>query len=141
MSTQINAYLTFDGNCSEAMTFYKECFGGELMMQKVGETPVCDEMPPDSHDKIMHAFLKNNDLILMASDRMQEDPLVRGNTITLSINCESDEQINDLFAKLSAGGKVVMPLADQFWGAKFGVLTDKYGMDWMLNFQKEKTTE
>src|ERR1019366_9808392 len=129
-------YLFFDGKCRDAMNFYKECFGGDLHMQAVGETPAVEQMPAETRQKIMHAALTGGDFLLMASDWMSRSGLSRGNNISLSLHCTSDEEIRTLFAKLSAGGKVVSPLADQFWGATFGTLVDQFGIDWMLNFDK-----
>jgi PhnB protein len=137
---QINAYLAFNfnGNCSEAMTFYKECLGGELALQKVGETPAAKEMPPATYDKIMHAALTNGPMLLYASDMMGTGGVVQGNTITLMINCSSEEEIKRLFNKLSAGGKVGHPLKEEFWGSIYGDFSDKFGMRWMLNWDKPK---
>ena len=132
----LNPYLAFNGNCKEAMEFYKDCLGGELMMQTVGESGQTGHMPPGSENNIMHARLTKDGVdILMASDGTGQE-VTQGTNISLSINCTSDEEIKSLFEKLSAGGKVTMPLADQFWGATFGMLTDKYGFHWMLNYQK-----
>ena len=133
---QIVAYVFFDGNCREAMTFYKECLGGELFMQAVGDTPAASQMPADAKQKIMHAALKNDGFEIMASDWMDGQGFVRGNSISLSMHCGSEEEIKHLFSNLSAGGKIKAPLADQFWGATFGMLTDKFGIDWMLNYDK-----
>ncbi len=83
----------------------------------------------------MHARLTSGSLLLMASDGMQDAP-VKGNVINLNINCSSEEEINSFFEKLSEGGNIIMPLADQFWGAKFGMLTDKFDISWMLNWEK-----
>lgn len=132
--TQINAYLSFGGNCREAMTFYQHCFGGELELKTFEEAPG-DMMPGASQDQIMHAKLSNGGLLLMASDGLQEVP-VKGNLINLNINCSSEKEINSFFEKLSEGGNVTMPLADQFWGARFGMLIDKFGIAWMLNWEK-----
>jgi PhnB protein len=91
---------------------------------------------PELKDQTMHAFLKTGDIVIMASDSMPGMELVAGNNVWININCESDEEIERLFKAMGEGGKVVMPLADQFWGAKFGMLNDRYGMHWMFNFQK-----
>jgi len=136
---QLTPYVFFDGNCREVMVFYKECLGGELTMQAVRDTPAAEHMPPGAAQKIMHAALtrgESKDAVLMASDWMEQDGFVRGNSISLSLHCTSEEEIKRLFEGLSAGGKVTQPLADQFWGATFGMLTDKFGMAWMLNFDK-----
>jgi len=133
---RITPYLYFDGNCRDAMDFYRNCLGGELHMQTIGETPAAEHMPPEARQKIMHAALTGGDFVLMASDWMSTTAFSRSNSISLSIHCTSDEEIRTLFAKLAEGGKVVHPLADQFWGATFGTLVDKFGIDWMLNFDK-----
>lgn len=134
--TQINAYLTFDGNCREAMTFYKECLGGELVMMPFEGSPMADKVPAEARNRIMHANLVNGQLMLMASDAGMQDKVVNGNNVALSLNCSSDEEINTFFQKLSAGGKVTLPLGQQFWGATFGMLTDRFGTNWMLNYDK-----
>ena len=137
--TQINAYLAFDGNCREAMTFYHQCLGGNLEIKTFEGSPMAEKMPPELQQRVMHANIKKDGLVLMASDGGDmKDSLIKGNTITLSLNCSSDEEIEEYYAKLSAGGTITLPLADQFWGAKFGMFTDKFGMDWMLNFDKNQ---
>jgi PhnB protein len=137
---QLNPYLLFDGNCREAMTFYKNCLGGDLNMHVVGEMPGGPPMPPEAHGKILHAHLAAgqapDSLVLMASDRMDGVKTSQGSNISLALHCTSEEQIDSCFAKLSAGGKVTFPLADQFWGARWGSLVDKFGIPWQLNFDK-----
>ena len=130
---QLNPYLRFnDSKCREAMNFYKECIGGKLTFQTVGESPMAKDMPKEAHSKIMHADLKNGGVEIFASDMMR-DKAAMGDNIALSLNCESEEEIKSLFSKLSAGGEIFMPLEKQFWGALFGVLTDKFGVEWMFN--------
>lgn len=135
---QLNVYLRFnDSKCREAMQFYKECFGGgELTFQTIGESPVAKEMPEETHGRIMHATLKKGGVEIFASDMMRDKAVV-GDNIALSLNCESEEEIRSLFSKLSAGGEVFMPLEKQFWGALFGVVTDKFGVEWMFNYPLE----
>jgi PhnB protein len=135
--THINAYLHFNGNCREAMTFYKECLGGELTMQTVEESPMASPMPPESGQHIMHATLTKGNLVLMASDMMREQP-IHGNAMSLMLNCSSEEEIKNCFASLASGGTVEYPLAEQFWGATYGELTDKFGLNWMLNYDKSQ---
>ncbi|MBB6498081.1 VOC family protein [Pedobacter cryoconitis] len=133
----IDVYLTFGGNCAEAMTFYQKCLGGELYMQTVGESPIAAQCPAGMKDQIMHSSLtKDGLLLLMASDMIGPGGLVNGNSVTLSISCKSEEEINHLFSVLSAGGKIIDPLKLQFWGALFGVLNDRFGVKWMLLFDK-----
>ncbi len=134
---QLNPYLRFnDSKCREAMSFYKECIGGELTFQTVGESPMAKDMPSEDQNRIMHASLKKGGVEIFASDMMRDRAVV-GDNVALSLNCESEMEIKTLFAKLSAGGEVFMPLEKQFWGALFGVITDKFGFEWMLNYQLE----
>ena len=134
--TQINSYLTFNGNCREAMTFYKECLGGELFLQTIGESPLSDKMPAKLKECILHSTLTKGALVLMGSDMVGENGLLKGNTVSLMLNCSSEEEIKTCFEKLSSGGKKDHPLEDSFWGALFGDLTDKYGNHWLLHFDK-----
>lgn len=134
--TQINSYLTFNGNCKEAMTFYKDCLGGELHFQTIGESPLSDKMPTQMKDCILHATLTKNSLILMGTDMVSESGLIKGNAVSLSLNCSSEDEIKTCYAKLSNGGKQNHPLENSFWGALFGDLTDKFGNHWILNFNK-----
>jgi PhnB protein len=133
---QINSYLTFNGNCREAMTFYKECLGGELIFQTIGESPLSEKMPKKMKDCILHSTLTNDGLILMGSDMVSEKGLVKGNNVSLSLNCSSEEEIKTCYTKLSKDGSQNHPLEDSFWGALFGDLTDKYCNHWILNFNK-----
>jgi PhnB protein len=135
MTTQLIAYLNFNGNCREAMTFYHDCLGGELMLQKVSESPMAAQMPSAAGASILHSTLTKGALILMGSDMMGSS-LVKGNVIGLCMNCASEEEMSDYFLKLSAGGNVKTPLHQSFWGATYGELTDKYGVNWMFNFSK-----
>lgn len=134
--TKISAYLKFDGNCRDAMTFYKEALGGELFIQSVGESPVASSLPPEIQNNIMHASLTNAGINILASDMLDSGERVKGNFIALTLNCSSEEEINRYFKALSAGGKITQPLKLEFWGAIFGMLIDKYGYEWMLNFDK-----
>lgn len=136
----INAYLTFDGTCEEAFNFYKSVFGGEFpMVGKFGDMPPQEGMPAISDDvknRIMHMTLPiSAETILMGSDTMPgiHDHKV-GNNISLSINTDSKEEADRLFNGLSEGGVVTMPLNDTFWGAYFGMWTDKFGINWMVNY-------
>ena len=138
---QINAYLNFNGNCREAMTFYKDCLGGELTIQTVEGSPVEAQCPFSMRNQILHASLLKDSLVLMASDMVGPDGFIKGNTISLSLNCRSEIEINTFFSKLSAGGQITHPLEKEFWGATFGVLTDKYGIRWMLNYDKKQSQQ
>src|SRR5882757_3155701 len=136
--TQINSYLTFNGNCFEAMNFYKDCLGGELTFQKIGESPLADKMPPQMKECILHSTLTKGALILMGSDMASEKGLIKGNAVSLMIDCGSEEEITTFYQKLSAGGNADHPIENSFWGALFGDLTDKYGNHWLLHFDKNQ---
>lgn len=136
--TQINTYLTFSGNCLDAMIFYKECLGGELNFQTVGESPLSEKMPTQMKDSVVHSTLTKGTLVLMGSDMVSEKGLVKGNSVSLSLNCSSEEEIKTFYAKLSEGGSADHPLENSFWGALFGDLTDKFGNHWLLNFDKNQ---
>jgi PhnB protein len=134
---QLNVYLTFNGNCREAMEFYHSCFGGDFEINMFGDMP--DGSTPEDKDRVMHANIRSGEFVLMASDTGSRYPHVStGSSISLSLNCTSEEEIDDLFAKVSDGGRVTMPLDDTFWGAKFGMFTDKFGMPWMMNYDRPK---
>ena len=133
---QINSYLTFNGNCREAMTFYQECLGGELFLQPIGTSPMSDMLPPQIKDSILHATLTQGNVIIMGSDMVGENGLIRGNAMSMMLNCSSEEDIRTCFNKLAVAGTVKHPLENTFWGALFGDLTDKFGNNWILNFEK-----
>ena len=133
----IHSYLTFNGNCREAMLFYKECFGGELFFQTIGESPVSDKMPAKMKDCILHSTLKKDNLLLTASDMVSEKGLLKGNAISLLLDCDSEKEIKEYYKKLSEGGEQTHPLENTFWGALFGNLTDKFGNNWLLHFKEQ----
>ena len=134
---KMNPYLSFDGNCREALEFYRDCFGGDIIFQTIGESPLADQMPVQMKEAILHATLVSSDFELMATDCVQEQGLIRGNAIAICVNCDSEEQIRHIHSKLTAGSIGQRPLKVTFWGALFADLTDKYGNSWMLNFQRE----
>lgn len=135
--TQINPYLGFNGNCREAMTFYKDCLGGELTLLTVAGTPMAEHMPAEAAQNILHSCLTNADMTLMATDMAQAER-VNGTTISLMLNCSSQEEVETLFSRLSSGGEVTCSLEETFWGATFGHFTDKFGINWMLNYEKNQ---
>ena len=135
---QINSYLTFNGNCREAMIFYRDCLDGELDLQTIGESLMADKLPPQMKQRILHATLTKGDMVIMASDMVGEKGLIKGNSVSLILNCSSEDEIKTLYAQLSRGGEATHPLEDTFWGALFGDLTDKFGNHWLLNFDKNQ---
>jgi PhnB protein len=132
----INSYLTFNGNCREAMNFYRDCLGGELTFQTVGESPLCEQMPAIMKESILHSCLTNNNVILMGTDMVGEQGLHKGNAVALVLHCSNEEEIRQVYDKLAEGGEKTHPLGETFWGALFGDLKDKYGHIWMLNLDK-----
>jgi PhnB protein len=133
-NTKIKSYLTFNGNCREAMLFYKDCLGGELSFQTIGESPLADKMPAPMKNSILHASLTNGAVELLGSDMVGNNGIIKGNTVSLMLDCSSEEEIKSRYAKLAADGEATHPIAISFWGALFGDLTDKYGNHWLLHF-------
>lgn len=131
--SNIHPYLTFNGNCREAMTFYRDCIGGELFFQTVGETPLADKMPERMKELILHSSLTKDRMQLLASDMVPDAGLKKGNTISLSLMCDSEEEIRITYRKLSEGGQPTHPIEKTFFGALLGGLADKYGNHWLLH--------
>ncbi len=137
--SSVNAYLTFNGNCCEAMKFYKKCLGGVLIFQTIGESSLSEKMPLKMKKCILHAVLKNRDLVLMGSDLVSAKRLIQGNAVSLVLNCSSEKEIREYYKRLSQGGKQTHPLENTFWNALFGGLTDRYQNIWLLNYNREQT--
>lgn len=133
MATTLAPYLTFNGNAAEAMKFYQSVFGGDLQMQTFGEVNMAKS--PDEKDRIVHARLQSGAVAFMASDGMVDHKVDLGENFSMSLNglTEDTEKLTEIFNKLSADGQVIMPLAKQFWGDTFGQVTDKFGIQWMVN--------
>jgi len=129
-------YLNFDGNARDAMQFYARCLQGELLLMPFSEANV--DAPPEARDRTMHAKLTKGSCMLMASDIMPGMPFQRGNNFYICLNCESLEETERVFAALGEKGKVTMPLQDTFWGARFGLITDQFDVNWMFNFEKTR---
>jgi PhnB protein len=130
-------YLTFSGNCRDAMKFYERCFGGELHLMPFSDAP--GNFPKEAKDKVMHASLVKDGIpVVMASDAMSSESVKQGNNFSICVNPKSPEELDRLFTALSEKGKVTSPLQDTFWGARFGTLTDQFGINWMFNFEKPK---
>jgi PhnB protein len=132
---QVQPYLFFDGRCEEAIEFYKSALGIKvemLMRFKDSPEPVPAGMcPPGSDNKVMHAALRIGDTLVMASDGMAGGkPEFKG--FSLSVDAANEAEADKLFAALGKGGKVTMPLAKTFYSPRFGMLTDKFGVGWMV---------
>lgn len=129
----ISTYLTFNGNCREAMTFYQACLGGELTFQTVNDTPASDHLPVEIKKQVIHSTLINGELVIMGTDMVGEKGLIKGNTVSLMLLCNSEDETKTCYEKLSQGGEQTHPPEVSFWGAWFGDLTDKYGNQWLLH--------
>ncbi len=130
---KLNSYLAFKGNCREAMNFYKEILGGDFQggFRTFADSEGHMPYKPEHADKIMHVSLVNKDFVIMASDNMG---VKQGNNFSLSLDfAEDDKTANSIFSGLSENGFVIMPFEDVFWGGKFGMLTDQYGIQWMVS--------
>lgn len=131
-------YLNFDGQTRDAMTFYQSCLGGQLDVMPASSANV--RVPAGSEDRTIHARLVSGPITILASDTMHGTPCDRGeNSSHLCIHCSDTREQDRLWAALGAGGKVTMPLQDTFWGARFGMLTDKFGVSWMFNADHAKS--
>ena len=133
---QVHAYLNFDGRCEEALAFYKKAIGAEVtMMMRWKESPdPAMKAPPGREEKIMHAAFKVGETALMADDGMgPEKAEFKG--FTLSINVPDDAEAKRVFAALGEGGSVQMPLMKTFWTSSWGMLTDRFGVPWMVGVQ------
>lgn len=123
-------YLFFKGNAREAMEFYKSVFGGELTIQTLGEAPKEAQPPGGNPNDVMHANLKGPVNLLGSDSSMASEKTAK---VELSLGGTDEPQLRDIFDALAEGGKIRMPLSKQFWGDIFGMLTDKFGVDWMVN--------
>ncbi len=139
----INPYLNFNGNTEEAFNFYKSVFGGEFTaLMRFKDLPEEEKVSAADAEKIMHISLPiGNGTVLMATDALESmgQKLLPGNNFYLAIETESKKESDDLFARLSAGGKIEMPMQEMFWGDYFGSFSDKFGVQWMIAYTMEKT--
>lgn len=132
---RLNTYLAYkDGRCEEAMTFYKDIFNGEFTtFMRFGEAPpTAFKVAEKDKDLVMHCTLEFNNCLLMASDTILPDKVNPGNNFSLSINVANENEAASYFNALMEGGTEIMPFEDAFWGGKFGMLLDKFGVQWMF---------
>ena len=138
MQSKLNPYFNFDGNTKEIMEFYHGIFGGKLTINTFGESGMAKE--PSDADKIMHAMLvADNGITLMASDLPSGWSVTKGTNIKISLSGDNDSELQGYWDKLSDGGKIEQPLVPAPWGDKFGMLTDKFGISWMVNIAGKKS--
>jgi PhnB protein len=129
----LDTYLFFDGNCAEAMRFYERTLGGKLEMMTHAQSPVADQVPPGSAERIMHARLSIDGRNLMASDSMIDQPYGGMRGFSLALIYPTVAEAKRIFDGLAEGGQVTMPLQKTFWAEAFGMLTDRFGTPWMIN--------
>jgi PhnB protein len=133
---QLIAYLAFDGNCREAFDFYRDAFGGEIVYSAtVGESPMAAQLPPESQHRMMHMHLQIGATALMGADAQPgcgDGATGRGGTC-VNVMLDSIDEAERVWSRLSQGANVRMPLEPTFWATRFGMLTDRFGKDWMVN--------
>lgn len=134
ITMKFNTYLNFDGDCRRAFEFYARVLGGRVTaMNTFGEMPGCEHMPADAHDRIMHARLEIGDQVLMGTDATSMYPYrgVVGAHVVADVATPGEAET--LFAALSEGGRVEMPIGETFWAQRYGITTDRFGVPWMVN--------
>jgi PhnB protein len=133
-------YLLFDGNCEAAFKFYERCFGGKItaIMHYAG-SPAESHVPADLKDKVLHASMEIGSTLLMASD-CPPDRFQRPQGFAVALGLSSVPDAERIFKELAEGGKVEMPLQQTFWAARFGQLTDQFGVPWMINCEAAAPT-
>ncbi|MBC5810149.1 MAG: VOC family protein [Candidatus Eremiobacteraeota bacterium] len=131
---QLNAYVFFNGSCEEALEHYREALGGEIQINRYEGSPGAAMAPSDWGNKVMHGRLVSPAGTLMAADTSGDHwHSNKGENFSLSVETTTEAEADAVFTKLSAGGAVTMPMAKTFWGAKFGMLVDRFGIKWMVN--------
>lgn len=128
----VQAYLAFDGNCQEALNFYADCFDAEIRNRQTYSDKEID-VPSNFRDRLQHAELKGKGVHFMAYDAAPDTPLTYGTKIHLSIDSRDKKKAEDLYGKLSSGGRIHHELRKREWNALFARFTDKYGINWMIN--------
>lgn len=138
----VNPYLNFPGNTEEAFNFYKSVFGGEFVgLTRFDGTPGSEKLSKSEKEKIMHVSLPiGKNYTLMATDALESmgHGVTAGTNFHISIETESKEEADKIFNGLSKGGKITMPQSETFWGSYFGMLTDKFGIQWMVSYTKNQ---
>lgn len=135
---ELTPYIMYNGNCEEALNFYAKAMDGEIkFISRYGDMPGDNKMGIDKN-KVMHATFEAGAVKIMASDSNTPADTAGGGAVNLSLNIDDANQLEKVFNGLAQGGSVTMPLQDTFWGARFGMLTDKFGIKWMLNHELRK---
>ena len=132
---KLQSYLAFNGNCEEAINFYKDVFDGEIVMMSrfkdMPEDAMC--VPDEALDLVMHCTLQFQNCILMASDTVDSKNFKEGNNYSISVSVPNEDEASTIFNSLADKGQIIMPFAPAFWGGKFGMLVDQFGIQWMVS--------
>ncbi|HEY5920591.1 MAG TPA: VOC family protein [Kofleriaceae bacterium] len=137
MQTRLNPYISFKDNARQAMEFYKSVFGGKLTISTFKDFGMAED--PAIADKVMHSMLEaDNGIIFMGSDTPPSMPYSEGTRVSMAINGDNAAELGAYFDKLATGGTVGMPLAKAPWGDSFGMVTDRFGVLWMVNVTTAK---
>ncbi len=137
---RVAAYVRRDGDCREMMEFYRAGLGGKLELTMVKDTPAAKDLPAAMHNRVMHGTLRGDSFSLTGSDLPDPAGHKPGNDWALVVECSSEDELKRLFERLSVGGTVQRPPGPQFWGGLFAQFTDKFDVDWMLNYQSAAPT-
>ncbi|MBM7714444.1 VOC family protein [Siminovitchia sp. FSL H7-0308] len=135
MKYQATPYFTFGGNAKEALEYYKDVFDGEIVeIMTFGEADF--PSPPEAEERVIHAKFQKGNLILMVSDTLPENHIISGNQVSLTLELQSEKEIETIYQRLIEKGSISMKLQDTFWGAKFAKVKDPFGIIWDLHYTK-----
>lgn len=133
--TRISPFLTFNGNCREAMTFYHNCFGGEIQFQTIGDSPLGKKLSSEMQEYILHSSISTKHFTLMGTDMVEEQGLVQGNAVSIWVECMSKSELHTYYQKLAEKGEARQPIKQTLSGALLGALTDKFGKHWLFHWK------
>ena len=134
---QATPYLFFDGQCEAAFNFYAQCFGSQILASiKYGDHGACESLGPEARNRIMHTAMKLGSGMLLASD-CPPGQFEKPQGFAVSVDVASPEEAERVFGQLSVNGNVTMPMAETFWAVRFGMVTDQFGIPWMIGCNKQ----
>ena len=137
--SKLNPYLMFNGDAAKAIALYERALGAKTqVVTRYGDVAEC-KTTPEADDRVIHASLDVDGATIMISDGRPEDAPVKEGNVHVCLDLTTEEDLNAKFNALAEGGRVTSPLQDTFWGARFGTLTDAYGVQWMFNYTKPRT--
>lgn len=136
----MNPYISFSTNAEEALNFYKQVFGGEVKISRFGDMPASPDMPvaEDQKNLVMHGVLEATDFLLMVADSAPNGGVTMGTNVSISLSGEDEATLTKYFEGLSEGATITQPLSKAPWGDTFGMLTDKFGIAWLVNISAPK---